>query len=87
MRTIRKSLFVMIVLQGLILAGQWLGAPTVVTPATAQDFNPGRDRIQMIEEIKSTNAKLDRMIQILESGELQVKTSSSDDNKAKGPAR
>jgi hypothetical protein len=84
-----KGLVIVIVLQLLILAGQWLGAPTVAAPAgaAAQDFNPGRDRIQMLDEMKATNAKLDRLIDILESGELQVKTVSPDDNKAKAPAR
>lgn len=79
MKTI-KLLTVVIGLQVLTLAGQWLGGPSIPA-ANAQMANPGADRAEMIDQIKSTNAKLDRLIQILESGKLQVITHSSDDGK------
>ena len=86
MRSTNKALAVVLVLQGLILAGQWLGGPTL-SSASGQDFNPGRDRQQIIDAIKETNGKLDKLIGILESGDLQVKTISSDETKATRPAR
>jgi hypothetical protein len=84
MRT-NRLLAVVIVLQGLLLAGQWLGAPALVTPAQAQP-DPNRDRWLMIDQMKETNAKLDRLIGILEGGNLQVRTVSPDEkgNGARG---
>lgn len=87
MRSMNKALVVVILLQTLILAGQWLGAPTVATPAAAQDFNPGRDRTQMIDELRSMNTKLDRLVEILDSGELQVKATLPDEDKSRTPGR
>jgi len=85
--TTNKVLGVMVVLQGLILAGQWLGGPTMVTPAAAQVFDPGRDRAALLEEIKLTNNKLDKVIGILEGGDLQVRTVSPDETNAKPRGR
>lgn len=78
---------ILIVLQGLILAGQWLGTPSL-QPAQAQPIaNPERDRTVMIEELRSVNAKLDRLIGILEAGNLQVRVNSPDESKAGKPGR
>lgn len=82
-----RAWVILIVLQGLILAGQWFGVPSL-QPAQAQPaFNPERDRMEMIEQLKSVNSKLDRMISILEGNELQVRVTSPDDRKADKPAR
>ena len=78
---------IVIVLQGRSLARPWVGAPSV-QPAQAQPIaNPERDRTVMIEELRSMNSKLDRLVGILEGGKLQVQVSSPDDNKAGRPAR
>jgi hypothetical protein len=82
-----KLLGVMIVLQVLVLEGQWLGSPSYVTPANAQVTDPGRDRIQMIDQLKSIDAKLDKLIGILGSGNLQVKVVQPDESKGKTAAR
>jgi hypothetical protein len=87
MRSTSKALVIVIVLQGIILAGQWLGSPSIIAPVNAQITDPGKDRMQMIDEMKSVNAKLDKLIDILESGDLQVRTVSPDETKAKAPAR
>jgi hypothetical protein len=72
---------ILIVLQGLILAGQWLGAPSLQSAQAQPAFNPERDRTVMIEELKSANSKLDRLISLLEGGELQVRVTVPDDKK------
>jgi hypothetical protein len=77
-----KMLTVIIALQALILAGQWLGAPSMVTPAQAQIPDAGGQRIEMISLLKGTNEKLDKLIGILESGKLEVKVAGADENKA-----
>jgi hypothetical protein len=74
-----RAFGILIVLQGLILVGQWAGSPSLVTPAQAQPADPGRDRQAMLDELKELNGKMDRLIGILEKGELQVRTVSPDD--------
>jgi hypothetical protein len=66
-----RLLGVVVVLQGLILLGQWTGGPRIST-AEAQVLDPGAQRIAMTEELKKTNEKLDRLISLLESGKVQV---------------
>jgi hypothetical protein len=84
MRTTR-ALGIVIVLQTVILVGQWLGGPVLPSAQAQPAFNPERDRLQMIEELKSVNNKLDRLIGILEGGNLQVRTTLPDDRNAGRP--
>jgi hypothetical protein len=49
--------------------------------------DPGRDRMQMIDQLKSMDSKLDKLVSILSSGELQVKVVQPDDNKGKANGR
>jgi hypothetical protein len=77
-----KLLTVIVVLQGLILAGQWLGAPSVVGQAQAQIPDAGGQRNEIISHLKSMNEKMDRLIAIFESGKLEVRVAPADDNKA-----
>lgn len=82
-----RLLGVIVVLQGLILAGQWVGAPGYLTSANAQISDPGRDRQQLLDEIRVTNGKLDKMIDILRSGDLQVRVVQPDETKGRTTAR
>ena len=77
-----QLLTVIVILQGLILAGQWLGAPALTTPAHAQIPDPGAQQLQVIKELQSLNGKMDRLIGILESGKLEVHVAGADENKA-----
>jgi hypothetical protein len=81
-----KLLGVIIVLQAMLLAGQWL-SPTYVSQANAQVTDPGRDRMQMIDQLKAIDAKLDKLVGILNSGQLQVKVVQPDENKGKATGR
>jgi hypothetical protein len=78
-----KLLTVVVILQGLILAGQWLGVPSVVTPAQAQIPDAGGQRLEIIAEIKALNAKVDKLHAFLESGKLEVRTTPADENKGR----
>jgi len=82
-----RLLGVVIVLQMLLLAGQWFGESGYLTTADAQITDPGRDRSQMIDELKSLNAKLDKIIALLDGGNLQVKVIQPDENKGKAAGR
>jgi hypothetical protein len=80
-----KILGVILALQVATLAGQWVSGNGGNSQATAQVPDAGSQRNQMIDQLKATNEKLDKLVTILESGKLQVVTSSPDE--AKGGAR
>ena len=75
-----KFLAVIVALQGLILLGQWTGTG-YLTSANAQVPDPANRQMQMIDELKSVNSKLDTLIELLRSGEVQVKATNPDENK------
>ena len=74
-----KLLGVVIVLQGLILVGQWTGQPSASTAKADQTIpNPGERQLAIIDELKTLNGKVDRLIGVLQSGDLQVKLAKDD---------
>jgi hypothetical protein len=82
-----RMLGMVIVLQVVILAGQWLQGPTMLPAARADLPNPQADRQAMLDEQKATNAKLDQIVSILQAGNLQVKVVQSDEQKDAGHNR
>ena len=77
----QRWILVMILLQGMILLGQWVGQPTLPT-AQAQIPDAAAQRNEIIDQIRATNSKLDQLIDLLQSGNLTVKTiSPADKNK------
>jgi hypothetical protein len=78
-----KLLAVVLVLQGLTLLGQWTGAG-YVTSAQAQIPDPANRQMQMVEELRNLNSKMDQLLGILKDGEVQVKVAKSDDAKGSG---
>jgi hypothetical protein len=81
-----KWVAAILVLQGIILIGQWTGGRSTLPTAMAGDVpNPAARQIELLDEIKSTNTKLDRIISLMEGGDLQVKVVQSDE--AKGAPR
>ena len=78
-----RLLVIVVALQLLIVAGQWLDGPRMLPAAQAEPFNAGADRQAMIDEMKSIDSKLDSMVSILNSGNLQVKVVGTDEHKGK----
>lgn len=78
-RTTHKLLTAVLVLQGLTLLGQWTSH--TLPAAQAEVSDPASRQLQMVEGIKTTNDKLDKLIGILEGGDLQVKVVMPDENK------
>jgi len=76
-----KILTAILVMQAVMLMGQWFGGP--VMPAMAQIPDAGAQRVQVIEQLKSVNDKLDRLIALLESGKVQVQAAKPDDSQKK----
>jgi len=76
-----RLLVVVVVLQLITLVGQWLEGPRMLPAAQAEPFNAGADRQAMIDVLKSIDGKMDSMVSILNSGNLQVKVQQSDEHK------
>ena len=81
-----KMLAVILALQGLILIGQWTGN-SYLTSAQAQIPDPANRQMQMVDELKSINGKMDQLIEVLRGGDLQVKVAKSDENKGESAPR
>lgn len=70
-----KFLVAIIALQGMLIVGQWSGQPNAAH-AKVDSSNlpdPGARQIQMIDELKAMNGKLDRLAALVQSGEVTVK--------------
>ena len=78
-----KLLAVVVVLQGLILMGQWTGSG-YLSSAQAQMPDPANRQMQMVDELRSINEKVGQVISILEGGQLQVKLAKPDEAKGGG---
>lgn len=77
-----KLLGVVIVLQGLILVGQWAGQPSASTArADITIPNPGERQMAIVEELKNVNAKLDKIYGALTAGDIQVKLAKEEEKK------
>jgi hypothetical protein len=74
---------ILLALQCMILIGQWTSPAGYVSTAGAQVPDAGAQRIQMIQQLKDLNGKMDDLIRFLEGGNLQVKAVKPDDNKGK----
>jgi hypothetical protein len=79
-----KLLATVVVLQGLILIGQWTGGGAAsLQSAQAQVPDPANRQMQMIEKLDGISGKLDSIISILQDGELKVKVAKTEENKGK----
>ncbi len=75
-----KWLGVIVALQVITLIGQWVATPAA-TPAMAQIPDAGAQRLEIIQQLKGTNDRLDKLVTLLGSGNLQVKVAKPDDIK------
>jgi hypothetical protein len=80
-----KLIAAVLVLQGLILLGQWGGQPAMTREARADITlpDPGARQLAMVEELKSLNGKMERLIGLLQSGDVQVKVAKDKDGEQK----
>jgi hypothetical protein len=80
-----RFLIAILLLQGLTLAGQWLDGARMLPSAHAEPprvgGDPSGDRQAMIDAQRETNTKLEKLIGILEGGNLQVKVVMPDEGK------
>lgn len=82
-----QLLTAVVILQGVILIGQWTGSGVSLPAAHAQVPDPANRQMQMIDELKSVNTKLDRIASVLEGGQLQVRVAKTEENKGEPRAK
>ena len=72
-----RLLAAVLVLQVVTLAGQWGGKPAYVSDAHADlPPDPGAQRVAQTEALKSIDAKLDRLVGLLDGGRLKVEVTN-----------
>jgi hypothetical protein len=77
--TQQKLLTAVLVLQGMLLAGQWLGQPSAAQARGDLNLpNPSERQLAMIDELKSLNAKMDKLTATLTSGDVTVKVAKDE---------
>jgi hypothetical protein len=78
-----KFLVAIIALQGVLIVGLWSGQPNAahakVDSAALPD--PGARQLQMIDELKAMNGKLERLNTLIQSGEVTVKVKNQEQPK------
>jgi hypothetical protein len=76
-----KLLGIVVVLQVMTLVGQWVGPVGSPSVARADVANPAERQLALLDEAKNTNARLDKLITLLQSGEVQVKVAKAEEQK------
>jgi hypothetical protein len=77
-----KLLTVVVAVQSALLVGQWMGGgASYVSVAQAQIPDAGAQRNQIIDELRALNTKVDKMVDLMQGGTLQVKVTNIDDLK------
>lgn len=79
---IRALLVFVIISQLAVLAAVWSG-PSLVSRAEAQIPDAGLQRGQILDELRALNGKMDKLIGILQGGQLQVRVATPDEKKAR----
>jgi hypothetical protein len=74
-----SAVSVILVLQILILVNQWFGPSA--SPAMAQIPDAGAQNAQIIDELKQVNGKLDKLLDVMQSGKVQVTVAKPDESK------
>ncbi len=82
-KSVPRLLTVVVALQVFTLMTQW-GVGPAAQPARAQIPDAGEQRVQMIEQMKATNEKLDKLLDLLKGGALQVKLAKPDETRDHG---
>ena len=79
-KTTSKWLAFVVVLQGMILLTLW-GGQSLPSARAAGIPDAGAQQQEIIDQLKSSNDKLDKLIKILSGGDLQVKVINPDESK------
>ena len=77
-----RLLIVIVILQALTLVSLWKG-DAIATTARAAVPEPGADRREMVNELKSLNEKMGSMLELMKSGKMEVQVVNPDEKKAR----
>ena len=75
-----RTLGIILVLQTLTLLSQWVGVPSL-SQSNAQVPDGGAQRAATIDELRSVNTKLDKLMTVLTDGSLKVRLIQPDEKK------
>lgn len=77
-----KMLGFVIVMQVVIMLGQWMGQPAPRTAsADVQLPNPSERQLAILDELKTLNGKMDRLLEVAQSGDMKVEVTKVDRSK------
>ena len=76
-----KILTAVVIAQSILLAIAWIGPSA--QPAMAQIPDSGAQRTQMLQELQNLNGKMDKLLEILDGGNLQVRLAKPDEKQGK----
>lgn len=82
MKSSSKMLGFVIVMQVVIVIGQWAGQPAVRTAnADVNIPNPGERQLAILDELRTLNGKMDRLLNVVQSGDMKVEVTKVDRSK------
>ncbi|HEY2587186.1 MAG TPA: hypothetical protein VGI81_15680 [Tepidisphaeraceae bacterium] len=77
-----KMLAFVLVMQVVIVIGQWAGQPAARTAhADVNIPNPGERQLAILDELRTLNGKMDRLLTVVQSGDMKVEVTKVDRNK------
>ena len=77
-----KLLAFVLVLQVVIVIGQWAGQPAARTASADVNIpNPGERQLAILDELRTLNGKMDRLLTVVQSGDMKVEVTKVDRNK------
>jgi hypothetical protein len=81
MKSTNQWLGIIVAMQAVILLTLWGAGPSASAAKADGIPDAGQQRDQIIEQMKATNEKLDKLLALLSGGDLQVKLAKPDDAK------
>lgn len=77
-----KMLAFVLVMQVVIVIGQWAGQPAARTARADVNIpNPGERQLAILDELRTLNGKMDRLLTVVQSGDMKVEVTKVDRNK------
>jgi len=77
-----KMLAFVLVMQVVIVIGQWAGQPAARTARADVNIpNPGERQLAILDELRTLNGKMDRLLTVVQSGDMKVEVTKVDRSK------
>jgi hypothetical protein len=77
-----KILGFVLVMQVVIVIGQWAGQPAARSAKADVNIpNPGERQLAILDELRTLNGKMDRLLGVVQSGDMKVEVTKVDRSK------